>query len=252
MSDKVRSQWKPLGQKKARYTLAMLYPGQPGYTDTTPVVAHLRQLNGWGLSLRSIAADAGMHEESVRQILAGESTTMRTRFAVALLEVSHTPNPRQGRVLAIGATRRLCALQALGWPLAQLAIQTGVPAKSLWSIAYRNTLSISYTVWAAVRDVYEQLSATPGPDVRRRNRAVESGTPAPLDWEGYDIDDPRVTVAASGPPAPPTRAQVAAERRFRCAELDARGLSTQEIADQLGVTTRTVERIKAELRQAAE
>lgn len=46
------------------------------------------------------------------------------------------------------------------------------------------------TSWLAMRGVYDELSSVPGESALLRGRAAARGLPAPLDWEGLDIDHP--------------------------------------------------------------
>lgn len=237
--------------KHAKHARHRICPDRPGYTDTTEVREHLHQLNSWGMLYRSIAADAGMNEVSVRNIAsAARSTSMRTRYALRLLAVTHTPSERQGIVLAIGAARRLRALQVLGHPLATFAEPTGMSVGTLWTIAYQYpaTASTTYGKWLAIHDVYEEWSATPGTDPRIRKR--HAGNPAPLDWEGVDINHPE---AVPGEPRPVklTRSQQSKILHATVFELLGEGMGVEEIARRLNVNQRTVERAIAEDRHAA-
>lgn len=95
---------------------------------------------------------------------------------------------RHAFVPAVGTIRRIRALQALGWPYAELADRLGTVTREVWRWT-------TYTqVRASTRDrvaaLYDQLSATPGPSNASRKRAARKGWAVPLLWEGVNIDDP--------------------------------------------------------------
>lgn len=248
---KVHSQSQRLGTKRARYTLASQYPGQSGYTDADEAQAHVRELMSLDLPARSIARAAGAHEETVLQLARGARTTIRTRRAAALFAVTHHPVPEQGRVIAIGACRRLRALAALGWSSGALAEHTWLSDKVLWSIMAGRHATTSYEIWEECRRLFELLSGTPGPSAPARSRAAVKGWPPPLDWDDeLDIDDPRVTAARSGPPKVTERTR-ADDRRERAQQLLEAGVSVENTAARLGVTVRQVERYIREAKDAA-
>lgn len=254
------TRYTPQGRKRARYLLNTAYAGLPGYLDPPPIRDHINTLHAHGLPLASIARDAGLNEHSVYRIHAGLHDSVRVRAAVALMAVTHHPNERQAVVLAIGALRRLRALHSLGWSWRAIAHHLPLSEYRVCQLVTRQQVTVTWQHWAAIRDAYEKLSGTAGPSVRARNAADRRGWPTPLDWEGVDIDDPRVTVAPSRlhaahgrvakaeqrSRADDRRAAVAA-RRAKVAELTAAGFSAAEIAVRLGVTQRTVVRDRGEL-----
>jgi hypothetical protein len=111
------------------------------------------------------------------------------------------------RVPAIGSTRRLRALQAIGWPLYLLARNLGGSYYTLREIPGRQLV-----LAATARDVqalYERLAATDGPSRTTENRAWAAGYPPPGAWVGCDIDDPAAVPNWIRPDDPD---EVAAER----------------------------------------
>ncbi|WP_280330527.1 helix-turn-helix domain-containing protein [Nocardia wallacei] len=227
--------------------MATRFSGIPGYVPSGPIADHIETLAGFGLPLSSIARDAGCTHECVEGVLRRLWRTTRVRQATAIMAVSHRPNERQEIVLAIGAVRRLRALHAIGWTWHALSAHTpGLSASLLSQIARpgANRIIMSWSAWATIRDAFEKLSGTPGTQGRAKHArlaAERRDWPAPLDWEGLDIDDPRVTAARSGPPKVTQRTR-AADRRELARELLELGLSVETTAARLGVTVRQVER----------
>lgn len=234
-----------VGRKHAAYEIATRYNGI-GHIPTEQVATHIDTLTGYGLSHATIARDAGVQLSSVIRIAERLRATSKVRVATRILAVTWTPNPRQEMVLAIGALRRLQALAAIGWSQTAISDRTGVTRSVLNQLKYARTTS--WETWVAIRDTYETLSATPattGRLARVRGEALRRGWPAPLDWEGHNIDDPCVIVEAH-PYEPKSRIdeirEAAAVRAERVAELTALGLSAKEVAQRVGITPRQVVR----------
>jgi lambda repressor-like predicted transcriptional regulator len=243
------SRFVPQGRKRARYEMATRFRGLPGHIPLEPVRAHVDTLHGMGLPLASIARDAGCTPATVRNIHCGVWAKVRTRHALAIKSVTHHPNPRQQVVLAIGAVRRAQALHAIGWTWRALAEHTpGVTAGAIATMTrpgHERTLC-AWETWAVIRDAYEKLSGTPGPEgvsaMKARNAAKRRKWLPPLNWEDLDIDDPRVRQKRSGPPSGNGAAERRAARRRTVARLSQSGLSAEEIAARMRVSSRTIVR----------
>lgn len=242
------TRFRPQGRKRARYEMNTRFAGAPGYVPSAGPRAHVVELHQLGMPLASIARDAGCALSFVSKLHGGTRETCRIRQATAIMAVTCHPNERQQVVLNIGAVRRLQALHAIGQSWRSIAEDTPGVTDAVMSQMVRgkdNRYLTSWATWAAIRDTYERRSGTPGPPSRAttlaRKTAAAKGWPAPLDWEGHDIDDPRVTVVAR-PWQPPTFQDLIAERRELVAELTGKGMSAAEIADHLGVDERTVVR----------
>ncbi|WP_280420054.1 helix-turn-helix domain-containing protein [Nocardia carnea] len=247
---RINTRYTPMGRKYAHYVLTHQLPGVPGYIDATPYIAHVRCLNELGLSCRSIARQSGISESAAGAIAAGEHQLIRKRVALALRQVTHTPTPAQERVLGIGAVRRLRALSVLGWPWKPLSEHTTVSRVRMAVIVQREPINIDWTVWKAIHDLYEQFSATPGPCESTRERAMARDWWAPLDWEDLDIDDPRVTPTPAPAIAEPTAQELRAARQAEVARLAELGWPGARIAEELGITDRTVWRDLREVKSA--
>ncbi|MFF4026892.1 hypothetical protein ACFYY5_28990 [Nocardia elegans] len=158
------------------------------YTPAAPVRDHIIALNELNVTDRMIGQAADCTRQYVRQIADGSTQRIRNQIAHRILAVTHHPHPNQSMVLGVGAGRRIRSLNAIGWPTSALAEMLDIGT----TVALNNTtrrVHITYERWAAIRDLYERLSGTPGPrpgtHLRARSRSV-----GPLAWEGVDIDHP--------------------------------------------------------------
>jgi hypothetical protein len=160
------------------------------FTDAAPVRAHILELRAVNVTDSMIAHASECDPQYIAYIADGTTQKMRPDIARRILDVSHIPDPRQHFVLAIGFVRRMRGLTALGWPSMLIAERLGVHGKDKLNNMVRQT-AIGYQRWAAMRDLYDELSGTPGPS--RRSVAVGRRFQymPPLAWEGIDIDDPR-------------------------------------------------------------
>lgn len=241
------SRFTPQPRKHAQYELATRYNGI-AFMPAEKVRAHIHTLTGMGMSCFTIARDAGVGYTYVYRVRDGVYETTSIRHGQAILAVTHHPTPRQQVVLAIGAARRIQALAAIGWSVPQLQTRCDLAYHAFTTLTNPANPTTRYRNWETIRDLYDTLSATPGTEGRPdllRTLARRRGWPAPLDWEGRDIDDPRTVVVAQ--PWEPRTAmdeiqEAAAERARLVAELTDKGLSAKAIAQRLGITPRQVVR----------
>lgn len=238
----------PSKSRAAKTRKHRLAQGVPVMIAAGRVQTHVHWLLDAGFTYYSIAAAAGCPEPTIHAIHAGQRSRVQVDIASRILRVDHVPTPAQAgtRVASIGAHRRILALRAAGWPTAELASRSGVGVSTLERVGRPGCQTVSYSTWRAVRDVYDMLSACPGPSDRARNRV--SGTARlPMEWEGYDIDDPRVTPpSARRSGRPVIDPEATQRRREQVLELTRRGLSAQDIAAQLRIHPRQVDRDRRE------
>ncbi|ORL41360.1 hypothetical protein A6F59_11010 [Prescottella equi] len=231
--------WAPSTKHSIARKRKMAAAGVDTLVDAGPVRAHVLELLGYGMNPRMIAWQAGVPDTTVRFIRDGVHQQTRVWVAERLTRVQPLPHPNQRTVLTIGALRRTRALQALGWSARDIGDRIGMEATALTAMQRRTR--IDYRTWARIRDVYEALSATPGPSKIARASAARKGWLNPFEWEGYDIDDPRVTPPRSARTTA-DRSGARADRVEQVADLTAQGLSAGAIADQLGVSERQIQR----------
>ncbi|EGD23944.1 helix-turn-helix domain-containing protein [Prescottella equi] len=231
--------WAPSTKHSIARKRKMEAAGVDTLVDAGPVRAHVLELLGFGMNPRMIAWQAGVPDTTVRSIRDGVHQQTRVWVAERLTRVQPLPHPNQRTVLTIGALRRTRALQALGWSARDIGDRIGMEATALTALQRRTR--IDNATWARIRDVYEALSATPGPSKIARASAARKGWLNPFEWEGYNIDDPRVTPPRSARTTA-DRSGARADRLGQVAELTAQGMSASAIADQLGVSERQIQR----------
>lgn len=95
---------------------------------------------------------------------------------------------------ATGGRRRIQALAAIGWSLAEQSALMGLERSAAHAITTRSWL------WPGtaerIRALYDKLAMTPGPSVRARNEAARRGWFPPLAWDDDAIDDPAARPSA--------------------------------------------------------
>lgn len=223
--------------------------------DATPVREHISELHRYGMSDSMIAKAAGLSPQTVANIAVGRSSQVQTIKGAKILRVGFAPHPGQTLVLPVGAARRLRALQAIGWDFGSLAPLLGHRhTQSLTSLMRQKY--IRYERWAQIAGLYERLSMKPGPSELTRVRAARDGWQTPIEWEDYDIDDPRVEAPLyRGGCSRKFLLEETAEHMEEALRLRGDGWSNGMIAQRLGVDERTVlryfERHRNALRHAS-
>lgn len=173
----------------------------------------------------------GVYRETQERVLAGLHWALR--------------NPTWSRpskdVPSDRAWQQVRSLEALGWPLATLMTEIGYKhpvQQPPWARPMMNRRTAE-----RVQQLYDRLSGTRGPSARAAAHAARLGWHVPL---AYDDDGHLI------PEAIPNDLTRAAERREdrqartdQVAALTAKGLSTAEIAEALGITDRTVTRARS-------
>lgn len=222
--------------------------------DASTARAHVEELHAQGMTWRQIADAAGVGVEYLCQLrisLGGRRRFERIRpdRSAALLAVQlKAPQPTPlSNVPAIGATRRLRALRANGWPSTVLAERSGIARPTIGIIVVGARPTVFAATAAIVAELYDDLHDQ---DPRRHGiasvsadrsilRAKRLGWAPPRAWDGIDIDDPAAEPGLAG------RRRYTAVRDGdsqrlaiieNTAELVAQGLPRDVIADRLGVT----------------
>ncbi|WP_063023721.1 hypothetical protein [Nocardia niwae] len=163
-----------------------------GIPTTMPVELvrkRIDELHDLGLTNLMIAYAAGLGKATVSHIENRSTQYTLVDVGARIFTVTHHPHPNQPTVLAIGARRRVRALNALGWPTDELAHRLGQSSRSILNIAISSDYT-TYNMWSRIRDLYNELSGTPGPSQHSVRRAHRQGEVPPLAWDGRDIDHP--------------------------------------------------------------
>ncbi len=155
---------------------------------------------------------------------------------------------------ATGTRRRLQALAAIGWSLAEQSRRLGWHDSTAHSVAARKWVWIETA--EKVRALYDELAMTPGTNKRASNDAARKGWPPPLAWSDEELDDPNATPATLEHTNELDEVAVQramgggrvtlsqAERAEAVRRLTALGLSATEVAARMSITTRTVTRLR--------
>ena len=242
--------------------------------DPGPARAHLLAvLKRYEISLQTAAVLTGVGTATLSALVYpthsrfGQRLHRWTAYAVLDLAVDLDRIPDDALLTAAGTCRRLEALAAGGWPLAMLDELTGLPTNTLAQWRRRRRVSARHA--RRVRDLYLDLSMTPGPSKVTAGRAAAAGWAPPFCWDDDTIDDPG-TAAAGRPGDDGTDAigagigegqlvdDVAVDRavdglpvRLHPAEREAAirrlvhaGLPTEVIARRLRIRPQTIARVR--------
>jgi hypothetical protein len=223
------------------------------YIDPAPVVEHLEQLLASGLSKRSIAEAAAVSPSAITQLTRHAPKHITRPIATRILAVrpehGHDRSAPRGFVPAIGARRRIRALQTIGHPAQAIADAAGVTTAVVHNISNQAGDWITAANRDAIHQAYDALWSTPGPSAKTRGIAAKRGWAPPLAWDDDSIDDPAAT-----PDLGVDRATGRGRNQDDLLEdieflLDDEPLATtQQIADRLGYRDRTA--IQNALRRA--
>lgn len=136
---------------------------------------------------------------------------------------------------ALGAIRRVRALQRLGWPIPDIAEAVGWSRESngFGKLLSDHTSMVTRSFHDRLDAAYERMSAQPGPSRQAQAHAVRKNWPPPFAWD--NIDDPTETPTGMRTPASDQQ-EAWQERRAQITQLAAKGLTDRQIADQIGST----------------
>lgn len=179
-----------------------------GLTPTNRSEQAWRVIHGWlaqGWTTRAIAEVTGLRYQSLYQTLSRHRRTGRQhrwshRSAEAIIATHQRQPTTAGYVGGLGATRRLQALSALGYSVADIVAATGLPQATVSVIRSGAHTRVRPSTDATIREVYERLSmrlptARASSVTQARAYARRRRWAPPLAYE--DIDDPRETPRAN-------------------------------------------------------
>ncbi|WP_280496256.1 helix-turn-helix domain-containing protein [Nocardia asiatica] len=224
--------------------------------------AHVERLLGAGLRKTHVAALAGVSKATVVNVTRADTERISADIERALLAVEVPERvadvaAANARVPITGARRRVQALVAFGYPQSHLARELGIdPSHATFAALVQRRLPVDHTGQTisaererAIKALFDRLQLTPGPSQRARDYGRKRRWPLPFEWDETALDDPHGR-PQRGRWTPPKRTERRDARREQVAVLTAQGLSADQIAEQLGITARTVIRDRAEAAKA--
>jgi hypothetical protein len=161
--------------------------GKPGLVDATPARQRLLKLHETA-DWVAIAASIGTHSSVVRLIANGTKHQIRRTTHEKIMTARPAPGPGHN-LDATGTRRRIQALVAIGHTYRSIARTAGCSFRRLQAICDGQT-TVRQALADKVAKAYREMSDTPGPDTRARNRAAANDWPPPAAWDDDTIDDP--------------------------------------------------------------
>lgn len=165
---------------------------------------------------------------------------------------------------AIGTTRRLRALAVAAWSARIIAERINRSVRHVQDLQAGAVTDVTIGTYYAVRDLYDELTWTPGPRKATRTAALKRGWKPALAWDDDTIDDPKAKPQGMYESPKLMHDEIAvlravggdqgvhlssADRAEAIAILTARGLTARAIAERMGLRERSVTRIRAVSRQ---
>ena len=226
--------------------------GQRRRIDATQTRNHIERLFAAGWTQAQIGRAAGIAHRIAGDVLLRNQRTVSNTTARAILSIPIGAPPADGPdVDSTGTVRRVRALVAIGWPIAQLATHVGIHETALGRISRGELPAVRIATADSVAAVYRRLSRIPGPSVRSRNDGVRRQWASPAAWDDRTIDDPTARADTCRPEPQLNRNQLAKLRRQEIEHLAGFGVTPEEIAARLGIGFTTVTGVLAQQRKAA-
>ncbi|KAF0963484.1 hypothetical protein MLGJGCBP_03384 [Rhodococcus sp. T7] len=157
--------------------------------DTVDVRYHINALMCAGMTTALIADLASVPVATIRSLRSTSTRTTTSVIADAILSITFRPSRGRDLTPAVGARRRLRALNAMGYGDSSLAHRLNVEVDVVTSMPEKGL--IPSELWEAVDEIYDELSMRPGPDADLREQARAEGLVPPLGWDDDEIDNPK-------------------------------------------------------------
>jgi transcriptional regulator with XRE-family HTH domain len=146
-----------------------------------------------GASVQTIATAAGLHPTVLHRIRSNGCDLIERETQRKILNAKPEVGPH---IDVTGTRRRLQAIAALGYSLADVHDATGVSANLITNIRIGKNMSTTPATATAIAGFYEIIKDTPAapPMTARRAAAFAEkfGWSPPAAWESRDINDPAV------------------------------------------------------------
>lgn len=219
----------PEQKARMKYTAYLRETGRATQVDVGPARAYLRKLHHvYGMSCAMLAARCSLSEGSISEIIAGERAgekgkryPLREIFrenAESVMAIEpEIPTGRGGaRVNAIGTTRRVQGLAAMGYPVKWIGEQCGFIGPTFNLIAQGRRQYVYFSTMWKIKQLYERLELDPHPERHgikmqsvnlARSYARRNGYILPILWDWDTIDDPDGFPDYTGLCGTPTGAQ---------------------------------------------
>ncbi|MCX5202426.1 hypothetical protein OG897_13335 [Streptomyces sp. NBC_00237] len=247
-----RCHCKPCRDAEAAYTKRRNYlasTGRPLLVDAAPVQKHLHHLRAAGDAYTHIADITGLRASTVDAIALGRRRRVRATTAATILALPPGKAAARNRsVPALGTTRRLRALLALGHKLGDVAAASSVELSTASYLLNGRVATIHHGLAQRIDNGYRALCTSRGNSTRSLNRAQREGWAPPAAWD--DIDDP-ASAPDTGTKSSPSARELSRLRHAEIAHLAAYGIPEHEIAARLGMATAYVHDLIRDMRKEA-
>ena len=214
--------------------------------DAEPARQHVKALMAVGLGSRRIAELSGVQRGTMQWLITGRSergygpskrisdTNAQRLLAIPIPEAPHHLVAGGARIPALGTTRRLQALVAIGYTQVYLSHRIGWTASNSTRLFTGRADYVIASSARRVETVFNELQLIPGPNDRSRRRAKQLGWVPPLAWDEDTIDHPDAKPDLGEPD------KVTFADRYQ--ELRDLGYPHKRIADKLGIQIESLDR----------
>ncbi len=192
-----------LAQRRYWKLLRYRRGGQRVVIDAAPAWAYIDTLTAEGWNLTRIAEASGITDDTLRLRLPRMHRDRIRAVLAVTREQMYANAPDNAQVPAVGAQRRIQALQTIGWTSRHITGSSCMAGQIMWR-GSRDAragdraelrLTIQAGTWRRVRDAYDRLAMEPGPCQRSRKRGAALGWAPPLAWDDDEIDDPKAVAS---------------------------------------------------------
>lgn len=208
-----------------------------------PVLAsvrrHLEVLLAGGVPAAQIVVDAGVNRQTIQWVLSGRAEAgVPPGYRIGWVHVAriraitapaglHPGDPDRAAVPAVGSVRRMRALVAAGYPVAELAERLGLARAAAAGLLDGSADTVAAGLARSVARLFDALQLRPGPSAAARKYAAVRRWAPPLAWDEEALDDP-AGAADTGRGKRAGFPELYAEMRML-------GFSDVRIAERLGV-----------------